>query len=518
MNNRKTALVMAIVMAAGSLWGCGGAKKGESASTETDGIPTVTMMCIDQNGGALQKERSDEVIAKLKEYTSTNIEFNWVAVDNLEEKIGVTLLNKDDMPMIMTIGSDLNASIVQAARSGAFWDLNDFIWDKEKFPNLSQANPKVCDQLTVDGKLIGIYRARAIGRNGFGYRKDWADKLGLSAPETIEDMYNMCYQFTYGDPDGNGKDDTYGLSMSKTEDPFDIIQCWFGAGNKWVERDGKLLPSFQTQEYKEGLDWLKKMYDEKLFYEDFAVRDTNSKLDAIKSGECGVLVSAVDDSKRCWDYFVTQNVPGVNGEENASMEICGTLAKKAGDEPVTLSTSGMNGFFVITKAAKTDADVEACLHFLDKLCDNEMLTMVDHGLEGMTYSFNEKGQIVDNPEYLGGFNKPQNGLNQAVCYIPNLVQTEPEVAFDDRRIIEYAVREDNEKYVVYNAASKYLVNTETYFEVGATLDQIISSARTQYICGEIDEAGLQAAWDNWANQGGSKLIDEVNALYQENSK
>ena len=30
-------------------------------------------------------------------------------------------------------------------------------------------------------------------RYGMTYRKDWADKLGLEKPETVEDIYNMLY-------------------------------------------------------------------------------------------------------------------------------------------------------------------------------------------------------------------------------------------------------------------------------------------------------------------------------------
>ena len=73
----------------------------------------------------------------------------------------------------------------------------------------------------------------------------------------------MMYQFTYGDPDGNGKDDTYGLCMCKYTGPLDIIQAWFGAGNQWKEVDGKLVPVHQTEEYLEALKWMKKMYDDR---------------------------------------------------------------------------------------------------------------------------------------------------------------------------------------------------------------------------------------------------------------
>ena len=38
-------------------------------------------------------------------------------------------------------------------------------------------------------------------------------------------------------------------------------------------------------------------------------------------------------------------------------------------------------------------------------------------------------------------------------------------------------------------------------------------ARTQYICGQIDEAGLQAAFDQWNARGGTQVMEEVNALY-----
>ena len=37
----------------------------------------------------------------------------------------------------------------------------------------------------------------------------------------------MLYAFTYGDPDGNGQDDTYGLTLTKDTVPLDIIQTWF---------------------------------------------------------------------------------------------------------------------------------------------------------------------------------------------------------------------------------------------------------------------------------------------------
>ena len=60
------------------------------------------------------------------------------------------------------------------------------------------------------------------------------------------------------------------------------------------------------------------------------------------------------------------------------------MSKEEGSEKTILATSGMNGFFAITKAAKTEEDLENCLHFLDKMNDEEMLLLADWGLEGIT--------------------------------------------------------------------------------------------------------------------------------------
>ena len=95
-------------------------------------------------------------------------------------------------------------------------------------------------------RLIGIPRTRVIGRYGLSYRTDWFEKLKdeyhLVEPSTPEAVYNMLYAFTYGDPDGNGIDDTIGMEMTSLTDPFDIIQTWFGCGNGWADVDGQLLP------------------------------------------------------------------------------------------------------------------------------------------------------------------------------------------------------------------------------------------------------------------------------------
>ena len=45
------------------------------------------------------------------------------------------------------------------------------------------------------------------------YRHDWLTKFGQAVPTTWDEMIEFAKYATYSDPDGNGRDDTYGISV-----------------------------------------------------------------------------------------------------------------------------------------------------------------------------------------------------------------------------------------------------------------------------------------------------------------
>lgn len=500
-----------------SMAACAGKANSQNGSGEpeaaADGKAVISFMVTQFQGTELKNDHSDEVIAKYEDYTNTHVEWRWEANDTYKEKLGLVLMDKDNMPMILTGSGELTANIVDAAKKGAFWDLREFLKDSESYPNLSQANENILKSLTVDGKVIGVYRARPIGRYGFSYRTDWAEAVGITeAPKSVEDVYNMLYKFTYDDPDGNGKDDTYGLEMTKYVGPLDIMQTWFGVGNEWVEADGKLVPVHQTAEYQEALKWMRKIYEDGLIRKDWATVDSGTFGDACKKGEAGAFIDVMDGAKRVWNYYIQNDVKSVvDDSRTASMNLVGPINN------VTLATSGMNGYYVITKAgAKTEEDVKNCLHFLDKMCDDEMLVMADYGLEGITYDLDENGEVVLKNK-LEVSQTPQVGLNQCISYIPHLASVSPALKKDEPTKAQDAAYERNEKVAVFNPALGYLANSTVNAEVGTDIEQIIDDARTQYICGQIDDEGLEAAAAQWLNRGGDRLIEEINQLYQQDT-
>jgi len=85
---------------------------------------------------------------------------------------------------------------------------------------------------TKNGKLYGIPKYSGGQIWGYWIRKDWLKKLGLSTPRTDEELYKVAYAFTFNDPDGNGKKDTYGFSGGGGGQSFSMLEnlsCMYGS-------------------------------------------------------------------------------------------------------------------------------------------------------------------------------------------------------------------------------------------------------------------------------------------------
>lgn len=63
----------------------------------------------------------------------------------------------------------------------------------------------------TDGKYYGV--PTSAQTFALFVRKDWREKLGMPAPKTWSDVEKLAKAFTTQDPDGNGKNDTYGFLL-----------------------------------------------------------------------------------------------------------------------------------------------------------------------------------------------------------------------------------------------------------------------------------------------------------------
>jgi putative aldouronate transport system substrate-binding protein len=448
------------------------------------------------------------VITEIEKFTNTKIHLEWVADSSYPDKFNITLAS-GKLPTLMVI-KDKTPTFINAARSGAFWEIGPYL---KEFPNLSKANPAVSNNISVDGKIYGVYRGRPLGRNGIVFRKEWLDNLGMQPPQTIEEFYGMLKAFTLQDPDKNGSNDTYGMVVTKYAGPFDIMQTWFGVPNKWgFDASGKLIAAHMTPEYMEALRFFKKLYDEKLINPDFAVMDSSRWTDPIVNGQAGVMVDVTDNAARIEEKIhQALNKEGKDNVNIVFMDILGAVAGPKGMK--ALPTSGYSGMIVISKSSvKTEKELRQVLAFLDKMNEEQGQNLASSGIEGKHYTKVEGG--IEPSKDKIKLETEVEGLNQMLMYLPEdkSLKVRPTVV----RKKSNEVQKENEAIVVPNPAEPFVSNV--YSQKGPQLDNIISDARTKFIVGLIDEAGFKAAVELWRKSGGNDYMKEINDLYQASPK
>ncbi len=439
------------------------------------------------------------VIKALEQYTNSDVTMQFVPNSSYPDKMNITLAS-GQLPTIMVVDRN-SASYINAARSGAFWELGPYLDD---YPNLSQANSIVLNNSSVDGKTYGIYRGRTLGRMGMTINKDWMKNVGLEAPKTIDEFYNLLKAFKENDPDQNGKADTYGIVITKYAGPWDIMQVWFGAPNKWGEDgSGKLVPTHTTPEYLEALKFFRKLHDEGLVNEDFAVMDPAIWNDPFVNGQAGAFVDVADNARR-----LDSKMQDKAKREEHYVDVFQAPVGPKGHRD--MPTSGYANVLAVSKSTvKTEEELKRVLEFMDKLNDIDMQMLLGYGIEGRHYEMVD-GHIhpLTTPEDVALVSEFES-LNQMLMFIGPVTPTLESTVINEK-IAE--VWKANEDIVVGNPAEPFI--SEVYAQKGQQLDNIIADARIKYIVGQIDDAGLQKEFELWRSTGGDEYIAEINKLYE----
>lgn len=502
----KFAKVMGVMTAAMMLCPAGQVFAEESAAQESpyagEERQKISVMSITFNANPV--DDTNALVQALEEYTNYDIEWTWMLDSDYTDKIS-TMMAGGTLPEI-TILKNLNANEINNCRAGAFWDLTDYLDD---YPNLSQIDDIVKNNISIDGRIYGIPRTRSLMREGIIYRQDWLDNLGLEPATNLEEFENILRAFTFDDPDGNGKDDTWGLVRTKTGFGF---ETWFGAPNGWGEdEEGNLQPSFLFDGYLESLKWGKKLYDEGILADDFMVRENSGEKDAFKAQESGVSARLGDVANEFYSYFQQEGI-------DAKLTVTAAIETKDGKK-VTMPTNGHAGLLAVSKAAApTEEDLKRCLTFLDRCNDAYAQNLFSYGIEGVDYTINDDGTVSKTQDAIngGGSLDGHDGFNQIMMnVVPLYYQTRP-ASYVAEEVT--AATEENLKYALANPGLPLQRQSEVYREMGAALDQMINDAAIQYIVGEIDDDGWNAVIEEWRAQGGDSLIEEINELYQQSKE
>ena len=151
---------------------------------------------------------------------------------------------------------------------------------------------------TFDGLSFGLSHSGSIDRNeGVLIRKDWLDKLGLSVPTTTEEFLNVMREFTFNDPDGNGKDDTYGygayIEIASYEDGlgkrFSPFFGAFGVEGTYNATKKNAGLNVRKPAYYDALDFVRTMCADRVIDPKWTTYNKNEFRAAWKAGKFGMM-------------------------------------------------------------------------------------------------------------------------------------------------------------------------------------------------------------------------------------
>lgn len=219
-----------------------------------------------------------------------------------ETKLSTAIMSGEYPDVFSVQGADYKNYV----ESGDVADITDAFekYASDELKEYMQAdNGMAMDALYMDGKLYGLPQITDpyLNCNMMFIRQDWLDNLGLDIPTTMEELKEVAHAFTYNDPDGNGKNDTYGLALDGvnvinasigTADPiFNAFGCYLGQdGMTYVKgEDGEIVwGASDSESMKEALQFLSDMYEDGSLAKDFITMDFNQIFEEAGAGRCGI--------------------------------------------------------------------------------------------------------------------------------------------------------------------------------------------------------------------------------------
>ncbi|NGP46843.1 extracellular solute-binding protein [Bacillaceae bacterium SIJ1] len=241
-------------------------------------------------------------------------------------------------------------------------------------------------------------------------RQDWLDELGLEEPTTLDEFYDVFKAFGEQDPDGNGKDDTYGLT---TAGLYDIQPFMSAAGVKYkyvIDENGNRTIPYASEDAVPVYEWFNQLYDEGLLDPNFATNDTAQMRDLFLSDRVGVVTY--------WDAWVGLfNNLRLTEDPNTAFEAKG-IAGAEGPNGVMLRRGDPSLWAIPANSSNP----EGALAFLEYWHSEEGNLLSTLGIEGHDYEVDENGEVALTPT------GEEHGMDHGVV-MPNNTNFENPVGF-----------------------------------------------------------------------------------------
>ncbi|GBG11482.1 hypothetical protein PAT3040_06303 [Paenibacillus agaridevorans] len=368
-----------ILLAVSLLAACSGnATPGGSGSSPPPAATEKPREVIDiemvmNSWGTLPPETGDFVVNKLKEELDINLKI--VSETELMDKLNVRAAG-NNLPDLMMFSS-ANDYRDYASR-GLLADLTPHLGKLAQVKEfLGQGG---FDKTTVNGKVYGVAKEPTLRTFSYWIRQDWLNNLGLPMPTTLDEFNDVLVAFTKNDPDGNKKNDTYGMTGIFTGlHAFTPIMTTFGAAPTYQIRNGEIVNFYSDPQLKEVLAYVQKLADEKVLDPELATNSGKMPLDKAFQGMAGVVYTTwadmvKDDKVKVWK----------TANPDAEWVIVPPFKDHAYGEAVDyVDAGGSSGYVALSKAAGSNEEkLSRILELLNYISHGEGLNLVQFGLEG----------------------------------------------------------------------------------------------------------------------------------------
>ena len=447
-----------------------------------------------------------------------------------EENLGIT---NTDYEVILASGTDystklnalmsggdvpdlFNASITDLQNlvdNGIIAPVDDLVAMMPSYQALLEipSNKAKYDNFMIDGKHYGLPTMElpgtlnGPGTDGMIVRTDWLENIGAETPETLDDLHDVLYAFTFEDPDGNGQNDTYGLSGNKGQyfsSIFGAYGIYMKDINSWMEVDGKLVHSTTLPETKEVLKLLSEWYAEGIIDPDkFVVegKQAKDKFIAEKFGAWENTVWWANDARVAW-------------EASGSAAECAFITPVSGPE-------GKHGYPVATVASSAEVisqncvdtkDIERFAKILNWTCDDSETggeKLVQYGEEGKHYIYDEENDSIDNTLAGDAVNLYKLGYSNPVRWLG--VVDRRWIAKEDPREIDFRISNDTENWL----STEFSGSVPAMKEYPDLFTKLWDEYFTKIVTGALPVDAFDEYVEAFYAQGGTELTEQVNEAW-----
>ena len=231
-----------------------------------------------------------------------NVDLDFVMYPSVDYNARINL-------MVMAGGNELqdivivspgDATVYQWGQEKAIIPLTKYIRDPRTSPYthdaLQRTGVNFLPQITSpDGEIYGLpqfnmsYTNEVLDR--IWYYTPWLDQLGMKVPETTEDYYNVLRAVVSRDMNGNGRADEIGLAgipyrSGITGEWFRFLMNSFeyaGDRSLFTVKNGRVSVPYNTPEWREGLKYMRRLFQEGLIVEESLTMDRNQLVTLLTS-------------------------------------------------------------------------------------------------------------------------------------------------------------------------------------------------------------------------------------------